>query len=355
MNIKELLKYVVDKKASDLHLSSGLPPIMRHDGELMPIKGEPALHEAVLVKMLQEVLSESQFERFEKAFELDLAIELPNISRYRLNIFHQLRGVSAVFRVIPTEVVSFEELGLPEIFKKLCDLPNGIVLVTGPTGSGKSTTLAAIVDYINRNKAEHILTLEDPIEFVHKSKKCLVQQREIHTHTDSFADALRVALREDPDVILVGEMRDIETIRLALTAAETGHLVLATLHTSSAAKSVYRIIDVFPAGEKELVRSILSESLQAIISQALLPKIGGGRVMAYEFMVCNAAIRNLIREDKVPQIYSVIQTGRKLGMKTLAQHMDELVESKKILPETAAIRDAESTAKVDEKEQNEEK
>ena len=342
MNIKELLAHVVKSKASDLHLSSGLSPIMRVDGELESIKGEPVLQESVLIEMLKEVLTESQFARLEEVFELDLSVVIEGLSRFRLNVFHQLRGISAVFRVIPTEIISIEQLGLPDILNKLCSLPNGLVLITGPTGHGKSTTLAAMVDYINDTTAQHILTLEDPIEFVHKSKKCLVQQREIHSHTDSFADALRVALREDPDVILVGELRDIETIRLALTAAETGHLVLATLHTSSAAKSVYRIIDVFPAGEKELVRSILSESLQAIVSQVLLPKIGGGRVVAYELMICTPAIRNLIREDKVPQIYSVIQTNRKLGMKTLAQHIEELVKAKKVLPSVASKRDADS-------------
>lgn len=326
MNITELLTYTFKNKASDLHLSSGLAPVVRIDGELKTIEGEPVLQEGQIVAMLKEILTAKQFEQLKEQFEIDLAISVENVARFRVNIFHQVRGISVAFRTIPATVSSLEELGMPSMFAQLCDLPHGLILVTGPTGSGKSTTLAAMIDYVNHHRTEHILTMEDPIEFLHTSDKCLVQQREIHRHTASFSDSLRAALREDPDVILVGEMRDLETIRLALTAAETGHLVFATLHTNSAAQSINRIIDVFPAGEKDLVRSMLSESLQAIISQTLLKRIGGGRVAAHEVLLCNSAVRNLIREDKIPQIYSVIQTNRDKGMHTLFQHMEELVK-----------------------------
>lgn len=340
MNIEELLTYAVEYHASDLHLSSGLPPIVRIDGEIQVIKDEPVLEESDLIVMLKECLSTAQFARLEQYYEVDLSVSLAGVARFRLNVFHQIRGISAVFRVISSAISSLPELGFPKEIQNLCSLPNGLVLITGPTGHGKSTTLAAMVDYINQTSAKHILTLEDPIEFIHTNKKSLIQQREIYTHTESFAKALRVALREDPNVIMVGEMRDVETIRLALTAAETGHLVLATLHTSSASKSIHRIIDVFDAGEKELVRAMLSESLQAIISQTLLPKIGGGRVVAYELMICTSAIRNLIREDKLSQIYSAIQTGRKYGMKTIDQRLNELVADGLISADIAKLRSA---------------
>jgi twitching motility protein PilT len=326
MDIKELLKYTADNKASDLHLSSTLQPKVRIDGDLRTLEEEVVLSEDNIKSMLKEILSEEQYAEAEKSYEMDLAIDLPNVARFRVNIFHQLRGISVAFRTIPVEVQSLDELNMPETLKKLCELPKGLVLVTGPTGTGKSTTLAAMVDYVNQNRSNHILTIEDPIEFVHKSKSCLVQQREVHHHTESFGDALRSALREDPDVILVGEMRDLETIRLALTAAETGHLVFATLHTSSAAKTVNRVIDVFPAGEKDLIRTILSVSLQAVVSQILLKRVGGGRVAVQEILLCTPAIRNLIRENKVPQIDSSIQTGRALGMKTLEQDLEDLIQ-----------------------------
>jgi len=288
--------------------------------------------------MLEDVLPEKRFEELKKHFEIDLSLSLPEISsRFRVNIFHQLRGISAVFRVIPEKILTLEDLGVPAIFSKLAQLPHGLVLMTGPTGCGKSTTLAAMIDYINKTKKCHIITIEDPIEFVYKSDLSLIQQREVHQHTDNFEDALRAVLREDPDVILVGEMRDLETIRLALTAAETGHLVFATLHTSSAPKTINRIIDVFPAGEKDLVRTMLSESLQAVVSQILIQKIGGGRVAAQEVMICNSAIRNLIRENKSPQIASVIQTSKAQGMQTLEKHLVDLVENKTIDLETVKV------------------
>jgi len=310
--------------------------MLRVDGDLAPISDTP-LDPEELKKNLISLLSEQQKQLFETQFEMDLSYELTGKSRFRVNIFHQARGVSAAFRLIPSRVIPLAELDLPEILKRFCNLPRGLVLVTGPTGSGKSTTLASMIDHINVERAEHILTLEDPIEFMHQSKKSLIQQREVSEHTGSFNDALRSALREDPDVILVGEMRDIETVRLALTAAETGHLVFATLHTSSAAKTINRIIDVFPGDEKGLIRSMLSESLQAVIAQVLLKRVDSGRVAAHEIMTCSPAVRNLIREDKVPQLYSAIQTGSSLGMNTLEQSLQELIAKKIIAKETAAV------------------
>jgi twitching motility protein PilT len=324
MDIAELLAFSVNSGASDLHLSAGLPPMIRVDGDIRrtnaPVLGHKEVH-----ALLHGIMNDRQRRDYEELLETDFSFELPGVARFRINAFHQDRGAAGVFRTIPSTVKTLQELGCPPLFEEITRQPRGLILVTGPTGSGKSTTLAAMVDYINGNDYSHILTIEDPIEFVHQSKRSVVNQREVHRDTRSFSDALRSALREDPDVILVGEMRDLETIRLALTAAETGHLVLGTLHTSSAAKAVDRIIDVFPAAEKSMVRSMLSESLQTVIAQTLLKKTGGGRIAAWEIMVGTPAIRNLIREDKVAQIYSAMQTGRKDGMQTLDQHLQELV------------------------------
>lgn len=324
MDIKSLLTYAVEHNASDLHLSSGLVPMVRLDGDLFHVEKASVLEETDLVAMLKNVLPQKRFEQLSKCFEMDLSLAIPELARFRVNIFHTLFGLGAAFRIIPMEILTLKDLGMPKVLNDLCDLPNGLVLLTGPTGTGKSTTLAAMIHYINLSKRSHILTIEDPIEFVHESDKCLIQQREVHQHTEDFKYALRAALREDPDIILLGEMRDLETIRLALTAAETGHLVLATLHTSSAAETINRVIDVFPGDERALVRSILSDTLRAVVSQILVKKKKGGRMAAQEIMICNPAIRNLIREDKIPQIYSVIQTGKAQGMQTLEQHLKKL-------------------------------
>lgn len=334
MEITELLAFSVKNKASDLHLSAGVPPMIRVDGELRRVN-LPALSPTDVENLIYEVMNDLQRKQFEEFLEFDFSFEIKDLSRFRVNVFNQERGPAGVFRVIPPNISTIDDLKLPEVFKSICGFNNGLVLVTGPTGSGKSTTLAAMINYINEKRSDHIITIEDPIEFVHQSKKCLVNQREVHHHTKSFNIALRSALREDPDIILVGELRDTETIRLALTASETGHLVFATLHTSSAAKTINRVIDVFPAGEKDMVRSMLSDSLQAVISQALMKRIGGGRVLGLEIMLCNAAIRNLIREDKVAQMYSVIQTAQAQGMQTLDQHMRALLAQRLITPETA--------------------
>jgi twitching motility protein PilT len=325
MDIAELLAFSVKHNASDLHLSSGLPPMIRVDGDMRRVNVPPLEHK-VVHGLVYDIMNDKQRKDFEEFLETDFSFEIPGLARFRVNAFNQDRGAAAVFRTIPSKVMSLEDLGCPDVFKDIVNVPRGLVLVTGPTGSGKSTTLAAMMDYKNDNDYSHILTIEDPIEFVHTSKKCLVNQREVHRDTLGFAEALRSALREDPDIILVGELRDLETIRLALTAAETGHLVFGTLHTSSAAKTIDRVIDVFPAGEKGMVRSMLSESLRAVIAQTLLKKIGGGRTAAWEIMVGTPAIRNLIREDKVAQMYSAIQTGQAHGMHTLDQHLQDLVK-----------------------------
>jgi twitching motility protein PilT len=324
MDLSELLAFAVKNGASDIHISSGLPPLIRIDGDIRRIKVD-ALSSNVVHDMIYDIMLDNQRKEFEERWEADFAFELPNIARFRVNAFNQSRGPSAAFRTIPTEVLSLETINAPAIFRTLSEKHRGLVLVTGPTGSGKSTTLAAMIDYVNHTKKGHILTIEDPIEFVHQSHSCLINQREVGRDTRSFNDALRSALREDPDVVLVGEMRDVETISLALTAAETGHLVFGTLHTSSAAKTIDRIIDVFPAGEKEMVRAMLSESLQGVIAQRLLKKPGGGRVAAYEIMIGTPAIRNLIREAKIPQIYGMIQTGKEAGMITMDQSLEDLV------------------------------
>ncbi len=334
MDIAELLGFTVKNNSSDLHLSAGMPPMIRVDGELRKIN-IPALEHKDVIKIIYDIMNDKQRKEYEEHLETDFSFEISNLARFRVNAFNQARGAGAVFRTIPSKILSMDDLHLPVIFKEMASFPKGLVLVTGPTGSGKSTTLAAMIDYINANRYDHILTVEDPIEFVHTSNKCLVNQREVHRDTHSFSAALRSALREDPDIILVGELRDLETIRLAMTAAETGHLVFGTLHTNSATKTINRIIDVFPGDEKSMVRSMLSESLQAVIAQSLLKKVGGGRVAALEIMLCNSAIRNLIREDKIAQMYSSIQTGQAQGMITLDQHLTQLVNENMIARQTA--------------------
>jgi twitching motility protein PilT len=338
MDITELLAFSAKQGASDLHLSSGLPPMIRVDGDIRRINLPPMEHKQVH-ELIYDIMNDKQRKDFEEFLETDFSFEVPGVARFRVNAFNQNRGAAGVFRTIPSKVLTMEDLGLGQVFRDICMMPRGLVLVTGPTGSGKSTTLAAMVDFVNDNKYEHVLTIEDPIEFVHESKKCLVNQREVHRDTLGFNEALRSALREDPDTILVGEMRDLETIRLALSAAETGHLVFGTLHTSSAAKTIDRIVDVFPAAEKAMVRSMLSESLKAVISQTLMKKIGGGRVAAHEIMIGTPAIRNLIREDKVAQMYSSIQTGQNVGMQTLDQNLKSLLASG-IVAKDEAIRKA---------------
>jgi twitching motility protein PilT len=326
----ELLHFGVKNKASDLHLSSGMPPMIRVHGEVKKINVD-SLNKEQVTNMIYDIMNEQQRKIFDEELECDFSFEVPGLARFRVNAFNQNRGPAAVLRTIPSKVLTLDELKSPSLFAQLMSKPKGLVLVTGPTGSGKSTTLAAMIDYYNENEAGHILTVEDPIEFVHESKKSLVNQREVGPMTKTFSNALRSALREDPDMILVGEMRDLETIRLALTAAETGHLVLGTLHSSSSAKTINRIIDVFPEAEKDMVRTMLSESIEAIISQSLLrTKDGTGRVAAHEIMVGTPAIRNLIRENKISQMYSSIQTGQSLGMQTMDQCLLGLVKSGKI-------------------------
>ncbi|WP_299197397.1 type IV pilus twitching motility protein PilT [uncultured Amphritea sp.] len=337
MDITELLSFTVQQGASDLHITAGMPPVIRVDGEVRRIK-LPSLEHKQVHTLIYDIMNDKQRKDYEERFETDFSFEVPGLARFRVNAFNQNRGAAAVFRTIPSKVLTMDDLGMGQVFRNLSDNPRGLVLVTGPTGSGKSTTLAAMVDYINETRNEHILTIEDPIEFVHQSKKCLVNQREVHRDTLGFEEALRSALREDPDIILVGEMRDLETIRLALTAAETGHLVFGTLHTTSAAKTIDRIIDVFPAAEKSMVRSMLSESLQGVISQTLLRKPKGGRVAAHEIMTGTPAIRNLIREDKVAQMYSAIQTGAAYGMVTLDQSLTDLMKKGLITREAARAK-----------------
>jgi twitching motility protein PilT len=326
MDITQLLAFAVKNKASDLHLSAGLPPMIRVNGDVRRINVEALDHKQVH-DMVYDIMNDSQRKHYEETLECDFSFEIQGLSRFRVNAFNQNRGAGAVFRTIPSKILTLEQLNAPKIFAELALKPRGLILVTGPTGSGKSTTLAAMINHLNETEYGHVLTVEDPIEFVHESKKCLINQREVGQHTLSFSNALRSALREDPDIILVGELRDLETIRLALTGAETGHLVFGTLHTSSAAKAIDRIIDVFPAAEKEMVRAMLSESLRAVVSQTLLKtKDGTGRVAAHEIMIGTPAIRNLIRENKIPQMYSAIQTGQTFGMQTLDQNLQEMVK-----------------------------
>ncbi len=336
MDILDLLLYGVKNNASDLHLSAGVPPMIRVDGDMrklmvsdkisMEVHPMEPLDKSTIHNLVYDIMNDFQRKEFEENLECDFSFDVPNLARFRVNVFNQDRGMAVVFRTIPSKVLTLQDLDCPPIFQQIASYPRGLVLVTGPTGSGKSTTLAAMIDYVNDSQHSHILTIEDPIEFVHQNKNCLINQREVHRDTLSFNNALRSALREDPDIILVGELRDLETIRLALTAAETGHLVFGTLHTNSAAKTIDRIIDVFPGAEKGMVRSMLSESLRAVISQTLLKRIGGGRVAAHEIMIGTPAIRNLIREDKIAQMYSMLQTGANVGMKTLDSDLKSLVQ-----------------------------
>jgi twitching motility protein PilT len=339
VDIAQLLAFSVKNNASDLHLSAGVPPMIRVDGDVKRIN-MPALSHKDVHSMIYDIMSDKQRKDYEEFLETDFSFEIPKLARFRVNAFNQSRGAGAVFRTIPSQIRTLEDLKAPAIFRDIAMYPRGLVLVTGPTGSGKSTTLAAMIDYVNTNKPDHIITIEDPIEFVHESKRSLINQRELHRDTHGFSEALRSALREDPDVILVGEMRDLETIRLAMTASETGHLVFGTLHTSSAAKTVDRIVDVFPANEKEMIRTMLSESLRAVISQTLLKKTGGGRIAAHEIMIGTPAIRNLIREGKIAQMYSAIQTGQVAGMQTLDQNLQDLLVKGVISKEEARFKAA---------------
>jgi len=364
VDITQLLKFTLDNNASDLHLSGNNPPIVRIDGKLQRIKSDP-LRSDDIRKMLYSVMTDEQRAEYERNQELDFAVSFGHDARFRVNGFTNRVGTAAVFRVIPTVIPTMKQLGLPPILRHLAELQKGLVLVTGPTGSGKSTTLASMINHINLTKSEHILTVEDPVEFYHESKESLVNHREVGTDTKTFGAALRSALREDPDVILVGEMRDHETISLALTAAETGHLVFGTLHSNSASKTVDRIIDVFPAAEKEMVRAMLSSSIQGVVAQTLLKKEGGGRVAAHEIMIGTNAVRNLIRENQLAQIYSMIQTGARYGMQTMEDSINDLLEEGVISTEVArnalmesadqgddfdvqAEQDAEDTEKSDE-------
>lgn len=332
MHIDLLLQQLIEKKGSDLHLSNGAAPKIRLDGEIMPLS-ELILTQADMRHMINHILTNEQRAELSKRLEIDLCYVMEDQARFRVNIFSQVRGLAATFRVIPLSVPSAESLHLPQAIIDFCDLPNGLVVVTGPTGSGKSTTLAAMLDHINHNTTKHIVSIEDPVEFVHESKKSLINQRGLGENTLSFANALKSVLRQDPDVILIGEMRDLETIRLALTAAETGHLVFATLHTNSAPQAINRMIDVFPAEEKAFMRMMIAESMRGIVAQRLLPAIGGGRAAAFEILVATHAVKNLIMQKDIAQLQSVLQTNRDIGMQTMEQHVSELVAIGVLSPE----------------------
>lgn len=337
MDVTALLTFAVQSGASDAHLSSGEPPMIRIHGDMKKLEHPPLSREEIHA-MIYDILSDGQRKTFEERLELDFSFDMGDIGRFRVNVFMQQRGEGAVFRTIPTKILSLEQLGMPQILRKLCDREKGLVLVTGPTGSGKSTTLAAMVDHINNIFEGHIITIEDPIEFTHQSKRCLVNQRELGTHTHSFANALRAVLREDPDVILVGEMRDLETIQLAITAAETGHLVFATLHSPGAPQTVDRVVDVFPAGQQAQIRTQFADAIEAIVTQTLCKKKGGGRVAALEILIGTTAVRNLIREGKVHQIPSAMQVGQKDGMQTMDMALIDLVNRGVVTREEAQSR-----------------
>nr|VFJ88967.1 MAG: twitching motility protein PilT [Candidatus Kentron sp. H]VFJ89757.1 MAG: twitching motility protein PilT [Candidatus Kentron sp. H]VFJ97199.1 MAG: twitching motility protein PilT [Candidatus Kentron sp. H] len=337
MNLQNILRHMVAIGASDFHLAAGSTPLLRIDGDLQGMEGEGVVSETAVLDAMGDLLPERFRGDFDNRGHADFAFEYHGIGRFRANAFKHLRGASLAIRSIPQKIPTLEALACPPIIERIAGYPNGLVLVTGPTGSGKSTTLAAMIDHINRTRRDHILTIEDPIEFVHPNRGCLLSQREVHEHTEDFSGALRAALREDPDVILVGEMRDMETVRLAMTAAETGHLVLATLHTVSAPKTMDRIIGVFPSPEQPLARAMLSESLRAVISQVLCKKHGGGRVAAWEILLSIPAVRNLIAQHKVGHLYSVIQTNGAIGMTTLKQSVDRLLQGK-IIDESEAAR-----------------
>ncbi len=339
MDMIELLTASVKNRASDLHISSGMPPLLRIDGDMHQINKsdslkDNALSEKATKDLIYSIMKENQKARFEKDLECDFSFKIDNVARFRVNVFFQDRGIAAVFRTIPDKILSLEDLKAPRILSELMSKKKGLILITGPTGSGKSTTLAAMVDYYNKNFSGHILTIEDPIEFLHTSQRSLINQRELGVNTLSFSNALRAALREDPDVILVGELRDLETIKLALTAAETGHLVLATLHSSSANKTINRIIDAFPEGDKTMVRTMLAESLEAVVAQTLLKKKEGGRIAVHEILLGTNPVKNLIRENKIPQIYSTMQSARKLGMITMESALEDLLKTNMITRET---------------------
>lgn len=334
MNLSDLLDLMIVSNASDLHLSADNPPLLRVDGSIIP-QEMPNLSSGEIHNMLREIMNDNQIKDIDANNEVDFAYSFDSKARFRVNVFKHRQGLGAVLRLIPAKIYTLDDLNLGKTFRDLCNKARGLVLITGPTGSGKSTTLAAMIDYINENHDYHILTIEDPIEFVHTRKKSLINQREVHQHTNSFSNALRAALREDPDIILVGELRDLETIRLALSAAETGHLVFGTLHTTSAVKTIDRIIDVFPNDEKEMVRTMLSESLEGVIAQILLKKTRGGRVAAHEIMLGNQAVRNLIRENKGAQIYSIMQTSSREGMITLDNSLKQLRDDGLITTSTA--------------------
>ncbi|MBI3932366.1 MAG: zinc-ribbon domain-containing protein [Acidobacteria bacterium] len=333
--MEELFRTMVEWKASDLHLSTGCPPMLRHDGEVKAIPGRPVLGPADVERILWPIAPERNREEFKRRHDTDFACEIPGLARFRCNFFMDRKGMGGVFRVIPTKIIAAEDMGLSQEILQLCHLPKGLILVTGPTGSGKSTTLCALVDYINRNRTDHIITIEDPLEFVHDNKRCLINQRQVGEHTDSFKDALRAALREDPDIVLVGEMRDLETVSIAIETAETGHLVFGTLHTSSAPSTVDRIIDQFPADRQSQIRVMLASSLKGVISQMLCKKIGGGRVPVLEVLIGIPSVSNLIRESKIFQIPSIMQTGKKYGMCQMTDSFVDLVKKKVVEPQEA--------------------